>query len=80
VLVCYRDKLDVSSFNLVICAPPLAPTEENWEGFPVLVRIVDRGNPTSRTCDIGAMELYAANVVSSDPLKVARVLEDTLGD
>jgi hypothetical protein len=41
---------------------------------------VDRGNPTSRTCDIGAMELYAANVVSSDPLNVARVLEDTLGD
>jgi hypothetical protein len=80
VLVCYRDKLGISSFNLVIYAPPLARTEENWAGFPVLVRIVDRGNPASRTCDIGAMELYAANVVSSDPLKIARVLEDTLGD
>ena len=80
VLSCYRDKLGVSSFNLVIYAPPLAPTEENWEGFPIIVRIVDRGNPNSRTCDIGAMELYAANVVSSDPLKVARSLEDTLGD
>lgn len=80
VLVCYRDKLDISSFNLAIYAPPLAPTEENWDGFPVLVRIVDRGNPNSRTCDIGAMELYASNVVASDPLKLARVLEDTLGD
>jgi galactose-1-phosphate uridylyltransferase len=79
VLACYRDKLDVSSFNLVIYQPPLAPTEENWEGFPVVVRIVDRGNPSSRTCDIGAMELYAATVISSDPLKLARVLEDTLG-
>ena len=78
VLACLRDKLGVTSFNMVIYTPPLGPTEESWEGFPQMVRIVDRGDPTSRTNDIGAMELYAASVVSSDPLKAARVLEDTL--
>jgi hypothetical protein len=43
-----------------------------------MVRIVDRGDPTSRTNDMGAMELYAASVVSSDPLNLAHVLQDTL--
>lgn len=78
VLTCYRDRLDVSAFNLVIYHRPLAPTRESWEGFPVMVRIVDRGDPTSRTNDFGAMELYAASVVSSDPLQLARVLRDSL--
>jgi hypothetical protein len=79
VLTCYRDSLDVSAFNLVIYQPPIAPTPERWDRFPVIVRIVDRGDPTSRTNDFGAMELYAASVVSSDPLMVARVLKEALG-
>jgi hypothetical protein len=78
VLACLRDRVGVTSFNLVIYTPPLAPTEESWEGFPVMVRIVDRGDPLSRTADFGAMELYAASVVSSDPLSLARTLEDAL--
>jgi len=78
VLACLRDRVGVTAFNLVIYTPPLAPTEESWEGFPVMVRIVDRGDPLSRTADFGAMELYAASVVSSDPLKLARTLEDAL--
>jgi hypothetical protein len=44
----------------------------------VMVRIVDRGDPLSRTVDFGGMELYAASVVSSDPLRLARTLEDAL--
>lgn len=79
VLTCFRDCLDVSAFNLVIYQPPIAPTREHWDGFPVMVRVVDRGDPTSRTNDFGAMELYAASVVSSDPLRVARVLEEAFG-
>jgi hypothetical protein len=78
VLACYRDRLGVSSFNLVLYRPPLAPTRESWEGFPVMVRIVDRGDPVTRTNDFGAMELYAASVVASDPLRLAQTLADAL--
>lgn len=74
-LTCYQTCLGISSFNLVIYQPPIAPTEENWEGFPVIVRIVDRGDPDSRTADFGSMELYAASVVSSDPFLLARTLK-----
>lgn len=75
VLSCYRDRLNIVSFNLALATPPLAPVEEDWSGFPVLVRIVDRGDPTSNTSDIGTMELYAQSVIASDPLKVARELK-----
>lgn len=77
-LECLRDRAGVSSFNLVIYTPPWAETPENWEGFPVMVRIVDRGDPSSRTADIGAMELYAASVVSSDPFALARMLREAM--
>ncbi|MGB6836894.1 MAG: hypothetical protein WBF66_04230 [Dehalococcoidia bacterium] len=79
VLTCYRDVLGVSSFNLVIYQRPIAPTQEHWEGFPVVVRVVERGDPVSRTNDFGAMELYASSVVSSDPMKLAGTLEEALG-
>ena len=79
VLACYRDRLGATSFNVAIYQPPLAATEENWEGFPVVVRIVDRGDPTQRTADFGAMELYAASVVSSDPFQLAVALEASIG-
>ena len=78
VLACYRDRLGVNSFNMVLYRPPLAPTQESWDSFPVMVRIVDRGDPTTRTNDFGAMELYAASVVASDPLKLAQTLQDAL--
>lgn len=78
VLACLRDRMGVTSFNLVLTMPPLAPVEESWEGFPVLVRVVDRGNPQSNASDIGAMELYAASVVTSDPFKVARELKTAI--
>jgi hypothetical protein len=70
----YTRSLGVSSFNVAFYLPPLAPTEEDWSSFPVVVYVVDRGDPANRTSDIGAMELYAASVVSSDPFLVARLL------
>lgn len=76
VLACFRDRIGVSSFNLVLYRPPLAHTHESWDGFPVMVRIVDRGDPNTRTNDFGGMELYAASVVASDPLKLAQTLRD----
>jgi hypothetical protein len=53
---------------------PIAEVEEDWRGFPVVVRIVDRGDPNNKTSDIGAMELYAASVIASDPFRVAEAL------
>jgi hypothetical protein len=79
VLACFRDRLGVTSFNLVIYTPPIGDTHEDWTGFPVIVRIVNRGDPTARTADIGAMELYAASVVSSDPFRLAAALNDAVG-
>jgi hypothetical protein len=64
----------VISFNLALYVPPLAKTEEDWSGFPAVVRIVDRGDPNNKTADFGAMELYAASVITSDPFRVAEVM------
>lgn len=68
------DQLNVVSFNLVLAEPPLVPTGEDWDDIPVVVHVVDRGDPLNRTSDIGAMELYAASVVSSDPFRVAEAV------
>lgn len=62
------------SFNLALYMPPLADTEEDWSKFPALIRIVDRGDPNNRTADFGAMELYAASVISSDPFRMAEAV------
>jgi hypothetical protein len=66
--------LGVTSFNLVIYMPPIADVPEDWTGFPTMVRIVDRGELSNKTADMGAMELYASSVVSSDPFRVADAL------
>lgn len=78
VLACFRDQMGVTSFNLAIALPPLGPTEEDWQGFPVLVRVVDRGDYHNRSSDIGGMELYATSVVSADPFQVAQTLRESM--
>ena len=78
VLACFRDKLGVTSFNLSLVTPPMAETEESWEGFPVIVRLVDRGDPCDHTSDVGGMEIYATSVVSSDPFQLTRELREYL--
>ncbi len=63
VLRRYLD-MGVQSFNLAI--------------FQVhdqhIVRLVDRGSLADKNSDIGAMELYAASVIASDPFKLAQVI------
>jgi hypothetical protein len=76
VLDCYVRGLGVSAFNVAIYMPPIAPVSEDWSGFPVLVRVLDRGNPMNRTADMAAMELYASSIVSSDPFRVIEVVRD----
>jgi len=56
--------MGVQSFNLAIF---------QLEDYH-MVRLVDRGSLEDRNSDIGAMELYAASVISSDPFKLARVI------
>jgi hypothetical protein len=70
----YIEALGVRAFNVAFYMPPLAPAGEDWSAFPTVVHIVDRGDPANRTSDIGAMELYAASVVASDPFRVAQAL------
>src|SRR3712207_844134 len=70
----YVGALGVQSFNVAFYMPPLAPVDEDWSGFPTIVYLVDRGSPANRSSDIGAMELYAASVVASDPFRVADLL------
>ena len=76
MLACLRDRLGVASFNLSLVTPPLTETKESWEGFPVLVRVVDRGNLSERASDIGGMSIYASSVVLSDPFELISKLEE----
>jgi hypothetical protein len=78
VLACLRDRIGVISFNLGLITPPLAETEESWEGFPVMAQVIDRGNPISRASDVGGVEIYASSVIASDPIELARQLRQYL--
>jgi hypothetical protein len=72
----YVDDLGVRAFNVAFYMPPFGPIKVDWADFPVVVYIVDRGDPSNRTSDIGAMELYTASVVASDPFRVAEALRE----
>ena len=75
VLCTFTQELNVLSFNLALYMPPLvAPDHEDWSGFPVIVRLVDRGDLGSKAADFGGMELYAQSVIGTDPFFVARNL------
>jgi hypothetical protein len=65
----------VVAHDLAVYLPPLAADGADWTRFPVVARVVDRGDPGNRTCDIGSMELYAASVIASDPFVVATSLQ-----
>ena len=76
----YRDRLNVASFNLAVATPPLSLTRESWQDFPVIAWLVDRGNPDKRSCDIGALELFASTAVTSDPFVLAAQMRDFKGN
>jgi hypothetical protein len=69
-------RVGVRAFNIAIFAPPLPgdPRADEWEGFPLVARFVDRGNPLAPTSDIAALELFGSSVIASDPFDVARSL------
>jgi galactose-1-phosphate uridylyltransferase len=77
VLRTFVGPLQVQSFNLALYQPPLAASAEDWSGFPLIVRIVDRGSLATKTADIGAMEIFGQSVVATDPFRVADALRET---
>ncbi|MFC2023317.1 hypothetical protein ACFLT5_01115 [Chloroflexota bacterium] len=78
VLDRFVSRLGVQSFNLALYLPPLGDTTEKWAGYPVIARLLDRGDLSSKTSDVGAMEIFAQSVVSSDPFRVADALSGSL--
>lgn len=70
--------LGVRAFNLAVFGPPLPgdPRAAEWDGFPLVARFVDRGNPLAPTSDIAGLELFGSSVISSDPFDVARSLRN----
>jgi hypothetical protein len=68
------DQQGMRAFNLAIALPPLGPTPEDWSDMPTLARLADRGDPLTSRGDMGAMELFAANVITADPFEVASQL------
>ena len=74
VLAYYRS-LGVSAFNVSLTMPPLELVRgEDWSDFPVLARIVDRGNPAVRSNDTAALELYGQSTSADDPFVTAAEL------
>lgn len=71
-------KLGVRSFTFAMFMPPIKDIS-GWSDFPIIVKLVDRGDPMSRTADIGAMELYAGHsVVASDPFVLMKEVKNVL--
>jgi hypothetical protein len=72
----FVDQLGVTAFNVGLYHRPLG--RATWRGFPVILRIVDRGPAATRNSDMGAMELFAASIVASDPFQTAQALKDRM--
>lgn len=71
----FVEQLGVQSFNLILYQPPLAETPEEWGGFPLVARILNRGNLSRTTSGVGAMEFFAQSVVATDPFRVLDALQ-----
>ncbi len=78
VLACFRDAMHVTAFNLGIATPPLNSVPPDWQHFPIIARLVDRGYPWDGSSDFGTMELYAASIISYDPFSLSKTLQDCL--
>ncbi|MCL5998845.1 MAG: hypothetical protein M1546_22720 [Chloroflexi bacterium] len=78
VLRAYVDHAGMRGFDVAVLMPPLfpaaqqpgtfgAPGAEDWAGFPVIARVVDRGHPDALSSDVGAMDIFAQRVIPDDP-------------
>ncbi len=78
VLNSMKETLGVVSFNVSSVLYPLSKTPEVWEHMPIVTRIVDRGKLTTKTADIGSMELYGQSVIETNPYTVVDKLRRSL--
>jgi hypothetical protein len=80
-VLAYRDAVGVTSFNLALHRPPIFDRlpGDGWDELGPMVHLVDRGREGAHSSDIGAMELFAASVVSADPFGLAAQLRAALG-
>ena len=80
VLRAYVDHAGLRGFDVGVLMPPLYEPQtcevsqtsqvsliEDWSGFPVIARIVDRGAPGSASSDFGSMDVFAQRVIADDP-------------
>ncbi len=69
----YYQSVGAVAFNVVAYVPPIGPPPqgEDWGEFPVILRLVDRGNPQSPSSDFGAIDIFAASTIVNDPFEVA---------
>lgn len=70
VLDYYVNVLGIQSFNVAYLRPPLGEPStdvQDWQGFPHLFRIVDRGPVDVPMADMGGLELFGATSVAHDP-------------
>lgn len=84
---CLVKDFGVNSFNLGVMLPPMdagkskkgaadSISADDWKGFPVIARILDRGKLSNRTADIGGMEMFAGSkVIETDPGQVIEKLK-----
>jgi hypothetical protein len=75
-LLVMLDSMGVQAFNVAVFGPTLGDVDERWAGFPLVARLVDRGDPNSDASDVAAMELFGSSVIASDPFEVARTLRE----
>ncbi len=76
------DITGMGAFNVGVLMPPYFadaqdhtdPSDEDWSGFPVIARIVDRGAPEMVSSDIGALDIFAHQVIAVDPYAVMQSL------
>lgn len=76
----YYKSVGAVAFNVAAYLPPIAepPGGEDWGDFPVLLRVVDRGDPLARSNDFGALNIFAATALINDPFEVAAGLQKFL--
>ena len=74
----YYKSVGALAFNVAAYVPPIATVSEDWADFPVIIRLVDRGDPLARSSDVGALNLFAASPLINDPFEVAQGFEKSL--
>jgi hypothetical protein len=87
VLRTYVERAQLRGFDIAVLMPPLYEPQtrevcetsrvslvEDWSGFPVIARMVDRGAPGAVSSDFGAMDIFAQRVIGADPYATRETL------